>query len=138
MLGRTVTLPYDRMAAAPPIEEDIPKSYPGYITKLRDSFERVHTSARKHLRISHERQKREYNRKAHLHQHKVGDCVWLSSPGRKKALSPKLHMKWKGPCLIIERISDVAYRTTKGPELKPGLCITTALSPTKDPQNSFG
>ncbi|KAJ8037468.1 hypothetical protein HOLleu_18285 [Holothuria leucospilota] len=131
MLGRTVTLPYDGMVTAPPVEEDMPKSYPEYITKLRDTFEKVHNGARKHLRIPHERQRKDYNRKAHLHQYKVGDCVWLRSPGRKKGLSPKLQAKWKGPCLIEEKLSDVTYRIKEGPRTKSKVVHHNRLKPHK-------
>ena len=36
--------------------------------------------------------------------------MWLYTPAIKKRQSAKLHSPWKGPFVVVDRISDVTYR----------------------------
>ena len=46
--------------------------------------------------------------------------MWLHDMSRKKGVSPKLQLKWKGPYLIVSQLSDVVFRVQASPR---GKCI---------------
>ena len=96
---------------------------------LQNKLERVHQSAGEHLKISADRQKKQYDKKAHSHPYNQGDCVWLMDSTRKKGLSPKLQKKWIGPCLVVHKISDVTYRIKLGPRQKTRVVHHNRLKP---------
>ena len=37
-------------------------------------------------------------------------AVWVYSPQRKRGMCPKLSSKWIGPCVVLDKLSDVVYR----------------------------
>lgn len=51
----------------------------------------------------------------------VEGSVWVYCPARTKRLSPKLTLQWMGPCVMLERLSEVAYRVqlVKGARAPP-------------------
>ena len=45
--------------------------------------------------------------------------MWLHDPAKKKGVSPKLQLRWKGPFLIVSKLSDVTMRIQMSPRAKP-------------------
>ena len=39
-----------------------------------------------------------------------GMFVWVAKKATKKGMSPKLDMKWQGPYLVIDKLSEVVFR----------------------------
>jgi hypothetical protein len=114
MMGRETTLPIDLMYGKP---NDPPKKTPNeYVETISETLERVHEMARSQLKISGEKQKRNYDIRGGKGKPSfaLGQMVWYYCPIRQKGLSPKLQKKWHGPCQITKKISDLLYeiRTT--------------------------
>ena len=128
MFGREVTLPTDLITPQPPGMSPTPQ-LSDYAHKLQTTLEKVHQCAREHLKISGDRQKKQYDKKAHTHPYNKGDCVWLRDSTRKKGLSPKLQKRWIGPCLVVHKISDVTYRIQLGPRQKTKVVHHNRLKP---------
>ena len=107
MLGRQVGMPVDRIIEAPGQQTEFKTDY---ALGLRDRLQEAHERARHCLRRSALGQKTQYDKKAKGHTVKKGDFVWLSKKAVKKGLSPKLSMRWEGPFLVINQLSDVIFR----------------------------
>ena len=117
MLGREVLLPLDLVIGQ---AEPTGNSTTEYAERLSEQMERIHQFARRHLKLSSDRQKRNYDhRPVNQHRYNRGDAVWLYSPQKKKGICPKLMRYFDGPYLVIKRMSDVLYRVQKGPKSKP-------------------
>ena len=118
MFGREVLLPLDFVLGQ--AESSWGSSETEYAAKLSEQMERIHQFARQHLKMSRERQKKNYDhRPVNQHRYNRGDAVWLYSPKRKKGVCPKLMRHFDGPFLVITRLSDILYRIQKGPKSKP-------------------
>ncbi len=105
MLGREVALPLDIMMGPPP--EAGPKCPVEYVEWVKAASTQAFDLARANLKVSAERQKRNYDADAGLPSFKVGDWVWHYYPPRARE---KLGKPWRGPFLITERVSDVNVR----------------------------
>ena len=55
--------------------------------------------------------------------------MWYFNATKTKGLSPKLQNKWKGPYLIISKLSDVTYRIQESPKGKPKIIHSDRLKP---------
>ena len=73
--------------------------------------------------------KKAYDRKSEHHQLQVGDFVWLHDPARKKGVSPKLQLRWKGPYLVVSKLSDVTLRIQSSSRAKPIVVHVDRLKP---------
>ena len=74
-------------------------------------------------------QKKNYDRKANSHGLQTGRFVWLHDPKKKKGVSPKLQLRWKGPYLIVTQLSDVVFRIQSSPRAKPMVVHSDRLKP---------
>lgn len=111
MLGREVHLPIDLSADLCKDDRELDRGLDtDYAENLRNKMRLAHERARENTSESSRRQKKVYDRKAHAHELTVGQFVWCYNSARTKGLSPKLQRRWKGPFLIIHRLSDVVYR----------------------------
>ena len=82
MLGREVLLPIDLLIGRPGKEEGMTGTK--YTARLCEQMELVQEFARRHLQVSTDRQKRNYDhRPVHKFEYKRGDAVWLYSPQKK-------------------------------------------------------
>ena len=102
--GREILMPVDVMLPLPPGEKGTAVQY---VSKLQKQLQFAYEMARVNLKRNADRQSRLYNRKAHGDGMKVGDMVWYANKLRKKGVSPKLQLKWRGPCLIVKMHNDV-------------------------------
>ena len=115
VMGREVSLPIDLMAPPLPQDEEV-ENETEYVEALRARLRQIHNVARKHMTQAMRSQKRHYDRNAKDIRYKVGDVVWLHCPARRKGRSPKLARPWKGPYLILTKLSDVNYRIQMSPK----------------------
>jgi hypothetical protein len=109
MLGREANMPIDLQMEQPlPDEHDTIST--DYALNLRHDLSMAYERARKQLKRSAVRQKTGYDRNLSGSKVSKGDFVWLSKKSTKKGMSPKLDMRWEGPFLVIDKLSDVVYR----------------------------
>jgi hypothetical protein len=111
MLGREVSTPIDVMFESPDDSADAPTS--DYALELREQLRQAHENARKVLKVSAERQRRNYDRRVTSIVYGEKEFVWLHNPQRKVGVSSKLRLPWEGPYLIMDKLSDVHYRIQK-------------------------
>ena len=74
--------------------------------KLQHAFQ----VAQMHSCGEQKRQKRIYDSKLKGEPYHAGQKVWLFHPLKRVGLSPKFQSFWKGPYVVIKRISDAVYR----------------------------
>ena len=127
MLGREIRLPIDLTTSSLEDEEDLDGT--DYAQQLRSKFRNAHKRAKECLDKSAVRQKKAYDRKSENHQLQVGDFVWLHDPARKKGISPKLQLRWKGPYLVVSKLSDVTLRIQSSSRAKPIVVHVDRLKP---------
>lgn len=107
IFGNNIRMPADLKFGTPPGYSGIMSEY---VSELKNKLNYVHHLVRKRLRITSDRMKTRYDRRANTAGFQADDLVWLYNPKRQKGLSPKLQADWEGPYLVITRINDVVYR----------------------------
>ena len=109
MLGREVRLPAEVIFGNPHPNNGEVASYGNYVSFLREKMQHAHEIAREHLNAAAERQKAIYDSKISVNSYKPGDYVWYLNENRKVGISPKLQVKYFGPCLVIMKVNDLDY-----------------------------
>ena len=108
MLGREVNLPAELMFRPPKTGQ--PPDLAGYVGDLEEALRSAHEIARANLKTSQLRAKQAYDLRVVARQYKVGDVVYkldtASLPGKCKKLNPM----WRGPGVILARISPYLYK----------------------------
>lgn len=107
MLGREINLPAQLMFPHSSKESgDIDQ----YVSDLVKQVQVAHEVARNNLKTATKRMKRNYDIKILERAFAVGDAVYLLDtavlPGKCKKLTPP----WRGPAVIIEKLSAYIYR----------------------------
>ena len=111
MFGREVALPLDLLVhVSNPNLDHVPQEPETYATELYERLQHAFNVARQKIVGEQRRQKRLYDAKLRGTPYAVGDKVWLFNFVRKVGLNPKLQSHWKGPYVVIKRISDAVYR----------------------------
>ena len=77
------------------------------------------------------RQKSHYDKKMAANPFNVGDAVWLHCSARKKGRSPKLQCRWRGPYIVVKRLSDLVYCIQKSSRAKSSTVHFENLKPYK-------
>ncbi|XP_071491788.1 uncharacterized protein [Diadema antillarum] len=90
-------------------EADTKSTYQ-YVLDLKERMEKTCDIARQELLKSHEKYRRNYNRKARQRSFKVGDEVLVLLPTD----SNKLLMHWKGPFRVVGTVGKLDYRIDLG------------------------
>ena len=131
MLGRETKLPIDltTQTLEEEEEEEEDKENEDYAQKLRKNLQKAHERAQASTGKAAVHQKTHYDRKTHSHGLKEGQFVWLHDPSKRKGLSPKLQLRWKGPFLIVTQLSDVVFRIQASPRSKPMVVHADRLKP---------
>ncbi|CAG2252867.1 unnamed protein product [Mytilus edulis] len=108
MLGREVNLPAELMFRPPKTGQ--PPDLAGYVGDLEEALRSAHEIARANLKTSQLRAKQAYDLRVVARQYKVGDVIYkldtASLPGKCKKLNPM----WRGPGVILARISPYLYK----------------------------
>ena len=86
------------------------KSTYQYVLDLKERMNDTCEIAQRELQKSHEKYRRNYNRKARQRSFKVGDDVLVLLPTDQN----KLLMHWKGPFRIVETIGKLDYKVDLG------------------------
>lgn len=115
MLGHELRVPVDLAFGRP----EPTLSVTNFAQKIQKDLEKVNSFARKNLRISVDRMKRQYDTNPVPTQFSAGDLVWYYYPKRKKGLSPKLRSNWEGPYVVVKRLNDLIYRIKLSSRAKP-------------------
>ncbi|XP_053373971.1 uncharacterized protein LOC128546713 [Mercenaria mercenaria] len=106
-LGREINLPMTAVIGLP--ENQDPLTVDNYVQQLQNNLVLAHQVARKTLKKNAIYRKKYYDQRSHKRTFKEKDIVWLYNPTRKVGVCSKLSPKWKGPCLIIQKIDDTTY-----------------------------
>ena len=110
MFGHELRTPVD-LAFGPPPEPAVEGAAGlSYYYLLRDQLRKAHELNREALHTAGTRQKRAYDNRSTGQNFATGDQVWVYSPQRKRGMCPKLSSKWIGPCVVLDKLSDVVYR----------------------------
>ena len=86
------------------------KSTYQYVLDLKERMNDTCEIAQRELQKSHEKYRRNYNRKARQRSFKVGDDVLVLLPTDNN----KLLMHWKGPFRVVETIGKLDYKVDLG------------------------
>ena len=115
-LGREVRMPIDLVMGLPPDEAKENMDNHEYLNKLQCDASEAYQLARKHLRASAERRKKEYDVRVRPEQFKVGDYHY---PRRYQSRSAKWQKSYIGPYLIVRMIEPVNCVLQKSVKTKP-------------------
>ena len=80
-----------------------------YIEKLKPKLDLARQMATENLKETRAEMKQQHDRNVQIPKYKPGDKVWLHFPNKYKQNSKKLHIKWRGPYLIIRRVGLSNY-----------------------------
>jgi hypothetical protein len=108
MLGREVNTP--ATLVFPVVKHNTDISPDNYVAKLTQEIERAHNVARANLKCSLKRMKRNYDLKVLTREYEEGDVVLVLDTASIKGKCRKLSSPWKGPGVIIKKISPYIYR----------------------------
>ena len=108
MLGREINLPAELMFGGP--ERAGPLDGDRYVGELQTAIEGAHRVARENLKLAQKRMKRDYDVKVRVRELKPGDLVYQLDTATIKGKSRKLSPSWKGPGVVIEKLTPYLYR----------------------------
>ena len=126
MLGRELRLPIELTMPSFPVEEEV---IGDFTEKLRENFQEAHKRAEQVTGKSARKQKKMYDRHTTETGLQENQFVWLFDPSKKKGVSPKLQLRWKGPFLIVSQLSDVTFRIQATTRSKPIVVHSDRLKP---------
>jgi ribosomal protein L21E len=129
MLGREVNTPACLMFPLNPNREG-PKNPEDFVADLVCTMQEAHNTARKTLKTSMKRMKRNYDLRLMTRQFECGDVVHLLDTASIKGKCKKLSSPWKGPGIIVKKFSSYIYRV----KLKNAVFVTNhdRLKPCRD------
>ena len=84
--------------------------YGSYVNDLVENIQSAHDGARRNLKTSLKRMKKNYDLKILLRPHAEGDVVYLLDTAVSKGQSRKLSSPCNGPTIIIKKLSSYIYR----------------------------
>ncbi|MBV2113414.1 MAG: DDE-type integrase/transposase/recombinase [Candidatus Thiodiazotropha sp. (ex Ctena orbiculata)] len=107
MLGREVNTPAQLMF---PCVKEKYEDYGEYVSGLMENMKKAHDCARSNLKTSFKRMKRYYDLRVLQRQYAEGDIIYLLDTATVKGKSRKLTAPWKGPAVIVKKLSAYLYR----------------------------
>jgi hypothetical protein len=108
MLGREINMPVDLIFPGPdPTDTD---DYEEYVCELVSQIQSVHELAREKLRLGQATAKRDYDLKVCERTYAAGDVVYIIDTTVPKGKCAKLRPQWKGPGLVVKKITDYVYK----------------------------
>ena len=128
MLGREVNTPaYLMFPLLAEEHEDIDQ----FVAKLTRNIQTAHNAARTQLKTTLKRMKRDYDLRGVVKRNnQVKDIVYLLDTAVLKGNCRKLSSPWKGPAILIERLSAALFRV----QLRKSMFVANhdRLKPCKD------
>ena len=128
MLGREMKLPIDLVL--PYIRDCKPEmqSHSEYVLNLQKRLEKVHECASLNLQKSAVKQQHWYNNRLKENSFSPGSVVYYNCPF--KGHSPKESCyKWKGPYVVIQKLSSAVYKIALNADSKPLIVNHDRLKP---------
>ena len=127
MLGREINLPAQMMYPIPGQRFESPDDFVDHLTK---EMQRAHTEARETLKTSQRAMKRSYDLKILLRPYAEGDLVYILDTAIAKGQCRKLTSPWKGPGIIVTKLSAYLYRV----KLRKAVFVTNhdRMAPCRD------
>ena len=111
MLGREVNQPADLVFQVLKTDTSDCPDPNQYVSELADALMiTAHQMARGNLNSSQLAIKRDYDLKVVEHQYNVGDLVYQLDTATIKGKCRKLSPVWKGPGLVVEKLTPFLYR----------------------------
>ena len=107
MLGREINMPAD-LVFRPPGQENTDEEE--YVRNLKKAMLQAHEIARQKLKSSHAYMKRDYDIRIRKVEYKPGDLVYTLNMAHTKGRSKKLDSPWKGPGVVLKRITAYVYQ----------------------------
>jgi hypothetical protein len=107
MLGREVNMPADLVFKSPMSDDT---DHEEYVMKLKNAILHAHEIARQKLKSSHAHMKRDYDVRIRQREYKPGDLVYILDMAHLKGRNKKLDSPWKGPGIVLERITSYVYK----------------------------
>ena len=107
MLGREINMPVDLIFPGPEPAETV--EYEKYVSDLVTQIQAAHEIAREKLKTSQAIAKRDYDLKAFTRSYAIGDAVYVLDTAAVKGKCSKLRPKWKGPGLVVRKLTDYLY-----------------------------
>ncbi len=131
MYGREVHIPIQLvMGGVTSDTEENGDNTAEFVTKLKDKMLRVHELCREHLQKSLERERRDYDTRISINNYEVGDLVYALDSTKTVGKSYKLKSdRWKGPLVIVRKISDLLFEVRGPPKTKPKVLHHDRLKP---------
>ena len=108
MFGREINIPADLMFASVMTEESMLVNE--YIQKLVVSLRESHQIARKKLKETQKRMKKNYDLRILEKTYETGDKVNVQGEAVSQGTCKKIAPPWKGPGIIIENITPYLFR----------------------------
>ena len=108
MLGREVNQPVDLVFPHP--SQNHQPDCDQYVAELSENITLAHQIARKTLQTTQAIMKRNYDVKTLVHTYNEGDVIYVLDTASVKGKCRKLSPTWKGPGIIIEKLTDYTYR----------------------------
>lgn len=93
-----------------PPETNAPIDHEDYVSRLQDSIQTAHEVARDVLKTHQIHMKRDYAVKIHTREYAVGDLIYVLDSAKTKGRSKKLDPPWKGPGIVIQKVSSYLYK----------------------------
>ena len=108
MYGHEMKLPLDIMVGLPDEEEY--DFYGDFACKLKRNLTDAFRHVRENLQAAQCRQKEYYDRGVKNCSYQPGDLVFLYNPALKPGEASKFRRYWKGPYVVLERVTEVNYK----------------------------
>ena len=80
-----------------------------YVGQLQTAIEGAHRVARENLKLAQKRMKRDYDVKVRFRELKPGDLVYQLDTATIKGKSRKLSPSWKGPGVVLEKLTTFTF-----------------------------
>jgi hypothetical protein len=80
------------------------------LENLKSSLLKAYKEVRLNNQKSHQKNKVYYDKKATERKFGVNDKVYLFCPAKKPGKCQKFRSYWQGPCIIVQKLSDLNYK----------------------------
>ena len=89
--------------------QDVKGEICDYIIVLHERMTIIYDLVRDHQQNMYHSKRKDCDTSSNFHHYEVGDLVFVRDSTRSKGLSPKLQPNWRGPGIIIRKLSDLVF-----------------------------
>ena len=117
MFGRDPRSPFSTTIPETP---EVPNSdNKAFIENLITGLTHAHEIAQENMKYHKEKMKEQYDKRVRTEDYHIGQKVWVYFPAVKVGQIKKLHKKYSGPYIIMEKVRPKNYKVVRGHDLKP-------------------